>query len=355
MADLTDLNNQKDELTARAQSQISDYQNALGNLSSAQSGGGTADEIASAQGEVDNTKAMLDDTKDSLKQVEQQIAAATTQPVTNESAFDVANTAKQAASSIVGEVTNVATNFVKTLAGGLLGKVGFGAMPVKKRPAEIEFSSAQGDKIADDLRVKIRVPAEYYQSTYTAGVNAELAKLKGIIFPYTPSISYEHKADYNTQSPVHSNYTVYFYKNSSVSPISISGKFTVQNDKDAAVYLATVHMLRALIKMRSGGVSKDPSSGSPPPVCRLDAYGDFMLKNVPVVISSYRVELPEGVDYYTIGKSGGPSNYIFGQTSVPTVSTIALTCIPMYSRREMQEFSVNDWLNTRNTRTSGFL
>jgi hypothetical protein len=355
MADLTDLNNQKAELTSRAQSQISDYQNALGNLSSAQSGGGTADEIASAQSAVDDAKAMLDDTKDALKQVDQQIAAATEQPTTNESASDLLSAAKQAGSSIVGEIGNIATGFVKNLAGGLLGKIGFGAMPKKAIPADVNFKNVQGDSFNDDLRVKIRVPSEYYQSSFTQGSTGELSNLTGIIFPYTPSISYEHKAEYNSQSPIHSNFTVYFYKNSSVSPISISGKFTVQNDKDASVYLATVHMLRALIKMRSGGLSRDQASGSPPPVCRLDAYGNFMLKNVPVVISSYRVELPEGVDYYTVGKNGGLAMALYGQTSVPVISTIALTCIPIYSRKEMQEFSVNEWLNSKNSRTAGFL
>jgi hypothetical protein len=355
MADLTDLNNQKAELTARAQSQISDYQNALGNLSSAQGGGGTADEIASAQMAVDETKAMLDDTKDSLNQVEQQISAETPEPITNVPQSDIISAAKQAAGTILGDTSQFALSLKSSLGLGLKAAIGFGALPKKPVRATVNTLNSRNEPINDDLRVKIRVPSEYYQSSFTQGLNGELSNLTGIIFPYTPSISYEHKADYNSQSPVHSNFAIYFYKNSSVSPISISGKFTVQNEKDAGVYLATVHMLRSLMKMRSGGTRMDPSSGSPPPVCRLDAYGDFMLSNVPVVISSYRVELPDNVDYYTIGKNGGIGGSTYNKTSVPTLSTIAITCIPIYSRREMQEFSVTDWLGASAARKAGFL
>lgn len=225
-----------------------------------------------------------------------------------------------------------------------------GAEPIKARSATVNIKDARGTSAKKDLRVKIKVPGDYLRMT-TRGLKGELYDLDGIIFPYTPSISYEHKADYAPSNTVHSNFGLYFYQRSSITPISISGKFTVQNEKDAGVYLATVHLLRALTKMRSGGTrSGDSDSGAPPPVCRLNAYGDYMLSNVPVAISSFRLELPDSVDYFTIGKN---SETIYGQTSVPTVSTISITCIPMYSRDEMQKFSVTGWLG--NLRKSGYL
>jgi hypothetical protein len=242
-----------------------------------------------------------------------------------------------------------------------LGELGFnpdkitpGAIPPSPRAATVNIKDSKGSIKKDDLRVKIRVPVlDYLGWETTNGPNEELVKLGGIIFPYTPNISYEHKADYASANPTHSNFTQYFYKNSSISPISISGKFTVQNEKDAGVYLATVHLLRALIKMRSGGSQTgDPDSGAPPPVCRLDAYGDFMLKNVPVVISSFKIELPEGIDYFVLGKL---NSGIYKQASVPTVSTISITCNPVYSRNEMQKFSVTGWLRDANSRKAGYL
>lgn len=84
---------------------------------------------------------------------------------------------------------------------------------------------------------------------------------------------------------------------------------------------------------------KDQNRGAPPPVCRLYAYGQMMLENVPIAITSFGVELPDNVDYFTF------KNADVGLASVPTISTIAITCITMYSRNEMQKFSVSGYLN----------
>jgi hypothetical protein len=107
-----------------------------------------------------------------------------------------------------------------------------------------------------------------------------------------------------------------------------------------------MHLLKSLTRMRFGS---DPDAGAPPPVCRLYANGDAMLHDVPVAITSYRIELPDSVDYFTIFQ-----NDRFGTTAVPTVSTIAITCIPMYSRNEMQKFSVADY-NNGSLRKQGYI
>ena len=234
-----------------------------------------------------------------------------------------------------------------------------GAQGIPNTPADVKFTNIRNEQINLDTRVKIRVPQNYIKPL-TYGLTGEILNLEGIIFPYTPQISLEHRAEYSTLQPMHSNYTQYFYQRSSVSPIQITGKFTVQNEKDAGVYLATVHLLRALTKMRSGGADGDGAlSGNPPPVCRLDAYGSFMLDNVPVVVNSFRQELPEGVDYYTLGKDinsfGGSSYSNYDLTSVPTYSTITVSLYPMYSRAETQKFNVNGWLTNKDVRRSGFL
>jgi hypothetical protein len=208
-----------------------------------------------------------------------------------------------------------------------------GAEAPAARPTPINFRSLNGREPGDDLRVKIRVPKSYLNQI-TNG-NGKLTQIGGVLFPYTPSISFEVKADYSSSNPIHSNFPINFYQRSSISPISITGKFTVENDEDAAVYVSTIQLLKALTRMR---FASDPSKGSPPPVCRLDAYGPMMLKNVPVSITSFRVELNDSVDYYAFKPAKG-------LTSVPTLSTISVTCLPMYSRREMQSFSVTGYLS----------
>lgn len=234
-----------------------------------------------------------------------------------------------------------------------------GARPAEQPGTRLAFFDSKGNNklLTSDNRVKIRVPSQYMRGDITGGPGGALSHLGGIVFPYTPGITYEYKADYAAQNPTHANFGLNFYHRSAVSNISIQGKFTVQNAEDAAVYLSTMHLLKALTRMQTGN---DSDPGSPPPVCRLDAYGDYMIKDVPVAISSFRIELPDAVDYYTIGKdvtnlSNSYFESFYGQTTVPTISTIAITCIPMYSRDEMQNFSVDKWLEYSGPRTDGYL
>lgn len=220
---------------------------------------------------------------------------------------------------------------------GRLNGIPEGAEPSVPPPPDINIINAQGEKIQEDLRVKIRVPT-FYLTKLTSGGNNQLLYLGGIIFPYTPTIGFETKAEYSEQKPLHNNFTVNFYQRSYVTSISIIGKFTVENTLDAETYISTSHLLKALTKMRFG---TDFDAGAPPPVCRLDAYGDMFLTNVPVAITSYRIEYPDDVDFFLCEK---------WNTAVPVRSTIAITCLPMYSRNEMLQFSVNEYL--RNSSSS---
>jgi hypothetical protein len=213
--------------------------------------------------------------------------------------------------------------------------------PVKPPPAVINFNGKK-----TDLRVKIEVPSDYLKQ-YTTGYGGNLNDLHGIIFPFTPQINIEHKAEYSSQNPIHSNHAINFYKNSMVGDISIQGIFTVQNKKDAITYLATVHLLRALTKGRFGG--SDPLRGNPPPVCRLHAYGTFMLDNVPVAVTSFKNDLPGDVDYFYL------NDPLFGQSYVPTKSTINVNLKPMFSRQEMLDATVPDWLSNASQRMNGLL
>jgi hypothetical protein len=255
-------------------------------------------------------------------------------------------------------------------------KEGFsGAIPSNPSVAPVNVFS-NGSLVQDDLRVKIRVPGNYSAALPSSKITSILQNT--IIFPYTPQIGFEYKANYTSLNVTHSNYSQYFYNNSSVSAFNIAGKFTVQNDRDANIYLATKHLLSALTKMP---YADDPGAGSPPPICRLDAYGPYMLKNIPIVISSFRIDLPADVDYFNANKnsmvgltdqeinqsrSGGqnigdfintPSyaeaqkNNAFGQNFVPVSSNFTVGCIPIYSRREMLQFGVKKYLEDYDNNT----
>lgn len=210
---------------------------------------------------------------------------------------------------------------------------------------DVIATDIKGNVICDDMRVKIRIPSNYF-----IGKGQYLSSLGGIVFPYTPNIQYEYKADYSPASVIHSNFDINFYKKSSISDINIVGKFTVENDNDALMYLATFHVLKALTKMRSGGATAgDADSGAPPPVCRLDAYGDNMFKNAPVVIKSFRVDLKDDVDYYKF------KDLEEGGAFLPTSSQFTVGCLLMYSRDEMQSFGVTKYLSDRTFTNRGYI
>jgi len=229
--------------------------------------------------------------------------------------------------------------------------VSTGAMPAKKPKVQINMNDINGNKMGKDLRVRIMVPSNYLTASTTGSADElGVGNLHGIVFPYTPSINVEYKADYSSQQPLHSNFPINFYQKSSVGSISISGKFSVENAKDAAVYIATTHLLKALTRMRSGGETGDHDSGSPPPVCRLFAHGTWMFNNVPVAITSFRVELPDSVDYFTMKDTNR-----YEMTSVPTMSTISVTLLPMYSRNEILDFNVTDYINGSGFKKRGYL
>lgn len=195
---------------------------------------------------------------------------------------------------------------------------------------------------ARDMRVKIKIPSLYYNSIIS---NKKIKNLTAIIFPYTPIITYDMYAEYTSQTPTHSNFSINFYKNSTIKSIQINGKFTVETIDDAEMYISTTQLIKSLIRMRS---NNDINAGSPPPVCRLEGYGDAMLKNIPIAITNFKIELQDDVDYFNF------ESKIFGINSVPTRSTLSLSCIPMYSRNEMMNFSVQGYLNN-NLQRKGYL
>jgi hypothetical protein len=207
-----------------------------------------------------------------------------------------------------------------------------------------------------DFRVKLKVPSKYLTPSGNLTMWSIVAN-GGIVFPYTPTISQDYTANYASLNPTHSNYTQYFYKNSQAGPISVSGKFSVQNEEEAYIWLSTVHILRSLTKMHFG---TDEMAGAPPPVCRFFAYGDQQYYNVPVVLQSFKIELSNEVDYYAT-KLNDLSGEIDSDSPrgnmVPTISQISITLLPMYSRQEQLGIKqVDDYLNgAPNLRRQGYL
>jgi hypothetical protein len=115
-------------------------------------------------------------------------------------------------------------------------KIKSAAVPESAMPASINWKGSP----VQDIRVKLCVPEMYTSRTLGGGpqfgstrpfenIGGPASHPGGIIFPFTPTISYSNTAAYTNLAPTHSNFNNYFFKNSHTTPISITGKFTCQN------------------------------------------------------------------------------------------------------------------------------
>lgn len=197
------------------------------------------------------------------------------------------------------------TNARKAISGLLSG----GASGASKSIPQIGFQSATegiaggaGSASEDDWRVRVSLGANstvLYKDTamMSNAIMHPLLETNGVVWPYTPSISVTHQANYSTAQLTHSNYSAHFYNSSDVADIQITGDFTVQNIEDGQYLMAAVYFFRAATKMFFG---QGANVGNPPPLVFLDGYGSHYFPHVPCVITSFQHTLKDDVDYIQV-------------------------------------------------------
>jgi hypothetical protein len=233
----------------------------------------------------------------------------------------------------------------------------FGAPASKTVPKGAEGGAASSQATASfqstqpkDWRVKLSIPpidSIFDTSAVFSSVGAQrpilapLIETNGFIFPYTPAVTLTHSATYSSMDPIHNNYPFSAYENSKIDKITIVGDMYCENSFDAAYWIAGVHFFRTMTKMFFGD---GYLSGSPPPLTKLNGYGDYVFNNVPVAVTQFSVELPKDVDYI-------PSSFMVptqlqataGVGYVPVKSVFTVTLLPMYSRESVRKFNLNDF------------
>lgn len=251
---------------------------------------------------------------------------------------------RQSVSNFLGSAVNfgekVGGNFGKALVEETINATGFGRflrggnLPLFGMPDGGGFlEGSWGSQAAEDWRLRLSIPSNF---NIPGPLGSKLAATNGLVFPYTPTVLINHSANYGQMSPTHSNYPFPIYRNSEVNVMSITGDFSVENEDEAIYWIAAIHYLRSVTKMAYGNTS---NKGSPPPVVRMNGYGDFVFKNVPVVVNQFSVDLPNDVDYLHV-RGIGPSG-----TWVPVRSVINVTVTPTYSRRAVQAFSLDKFVS----------
>jgi hypothetical protein len=160
---------------------------------------------------------------------------------------------------------------------------------------------------ANDWRVRLSMAK--WTSFRGSPVLQPLKDAGGLIFPYTPKINIASKASYGQIQTVHTNYTFQNFKNSDPGSITITAPMYVSDAAEGLYWIAMVHYLRSLTKMFAGN---DPKAGNPPPIIFLNGYGNYVFKNVPVVVTSMGVSLENTCDYISVPVVGSAAGEIEG-------------------------------------------
>lgn len=140
------------------------------------------------------------------------------------------------------------------------------------------------------------------------GILQPLARTRGILFPYTPTIQVSHAVNYGTYDTTHSVYQTHYWVNTRNPSIQITAQFTAQTTHDAEYSAAALHFFKSATKGEFGESTSTP--GLPPPVLKFSAYQELHAKDVPVIIGSFNYTLPEDIDYVETQHGTIPSMFI---------------------------------------------
>lgn len=124
-----------------------------------------------------------------------------------------------------------------------------------------------------------------------------LGTTSGLIFPYTPKVSFSHSVEYDNTTITHTNLSYNYYKNTPPPSISLNGKFTADNRNNALHMLSAIWFLTACTKCDFGENTSTP--GLPPPIIYLSGYNS-LIDNIPVVIKSFNYSYPDDKHYVNL-------------------------------------------------------
>jgi len=233
-------------------------------------------------------------------------------------AFDLTQTLS-ASQNLIGAATgaiNVGSNLASALSGPF-NSPGDVASAIRSidLPAAGEavgdilsaVASFGGDANSNDWRVRLSLAN--WTSFKSSPVLQPLKDAGGLIFPYTPEINIASSAKYTSVPTTHTNYTFQAFQNSDPGEISISAPMNVEDATQGLYWIAAVHYLRSLTKMFTGS---DPKAGNPPPIVFLNGYGNYVFKNVPVVVTSFSTTLSKECDYIGVNVVGSAAGQIQG-------------------------------------------
>lgn len=190
---------------------------------------------------------------------------------------------------------------------------------------------------------RVRINAQW--NIFNSPLFKLLENTGGVVWPYNPNITVSTKANYTAIDATHSNYQFQAYKNSVVDDIQISGEFSCETETDAAYWIAATTFFKTATKMFFG---EGEFAGNPPIVCNLSGYGSSIFDKVPVIVKAFSVDLKDDVNYIRCNTFGT-------NTWVPVLSTISVTVTPVYNRRRLRKFSLQDYSRGKAADSVGYI
>lgn len=189
---------------------------------------------------------------------------------------------------------------------------------------DITVNASRGGSPKTDRRVRLKAlvgrEEEVYGPNVPSNPMAVLHRYGGLLFPYTPTIAFNQDVDYRSSDLTHTNYDVMTYNRTPSVTLTVTGKFSVQNQTEGRYVVAVTHFLRTVSKMYFGVQDAEAGlAGLPPPILMFDGYGNHMFNNLRCVLRSHSYTLDESADYVDVYMEGG------SVTRVPSIFNLTLT------------------------------
>ena len=163
---------------------------------------------------------------------------------------------------------------------------------------------AQAQPVPGDSEIRIKLSPLHPADVFQGGVINALKDIGGIMFPYTPTINFSQQVNYMDLQLVHSNTDYAAYTRTPSVTITITGKFTVQNQAEGVYALGCLHFLRTVSKSYFGKLDGN-KAGLPPPILLLNGYGNHMFNQLRVILKSHSWSFDDQIDGIVILTQGG--------------------------------------------------
>ena len=212
------------------------------------------------------------------------------------------------------------------------------ALPISNVDSRLRISALSGKETAI-----------YGPKNSEENIMAPLHATRGMLFPYTPAIQISGESSWTAHDLVQTNFDILSYQRTPSASIGVTGKFTVQNQREGEYAIAVIHFLRTITKMHYGDQESAQNNalnnkdgvalaGLPPPVVRLRGYGKYMFPDLRCVVKGYSFNFDENMDLIRIKSPTG------GHMSVPPMFTIQVNLgLQQSPRRVRKDFNLEEF------------